>query len=195
MRRVQAGHGRWGGGSTGPAGPGDAPGRRMVSPQASPGAQVRRGRARTHAAAGSLSRRPPVPAGRPPPGARGLTCLVAAAPPASAISQPGPQLRPPPRRMPAGGIIAIAAASAHPGAAASRGAEAQSRRRRGRRPLRRPLGLGAPACPRAPGRLAGLASPGAGGSRRRDLRSPRRAVSGAPFCPLGKWGLPEAGKS
>ena len=75
--------------------------------------------------------------------------------------------------------MAIAAASAHPGSRGEpgRGGAVTETPRAPPPPLdTRAL---CPACPRA---LAASWCTGAGSSRRRDLRSPRRAVSGAPFC-------------
>lgn len=143
-----------------PAEPGSRLGRgEIASPQAAPGGQVRGGRAWTSAA----SRRPnppssrgpalPAPARRPPPGpaashlpggrsAAPLLLHLAArtpAPPAArdqaGLQASSPSPPPPPPRIPG---------AAEPGAR-----EAQSRRRRGRRPLRRTLGQRRPPAPRA----------------------------------------------
>lgn len=169
----------------------------MVSPQASPGAQVRRGRARTHAAAGSLTRRPSrSPRGRPPPGARGLSpAWWPQRRPSSSISQPGPQLRPPPRRMPSWrhhGHRRRLRASREPRRAGAR------RRSHGDAEGAAPSAGhsgSVPRLPPRPGRLAGLV-----GYRGRQLPPPRPPFPaprglGRAVLPLGKWGLPEAGKS
>lgn len=162
----------------------------MVSPQASPGAQVRGGRARTHAAAGSLPGGPPGPRGVVlirGPAASHLPGGRSAAPPPPSRS-PDPSFARRPGGCRAGGIMAIAAASAHPGSRGEpgRGGAVTETPRAPPPPLdtRAPC----PACPRAPAALRASWGTRAGSSRRRDLRPPRRLVSGAPFCRSGSGG-------
>lgn len=122
-----------------------------------------RGRAWSSAAQLLLTRR--LPGARPsrPPrgvllrGPRPLTCPVAAAPPPSSISQPGPQLRPPPGTRP--GLRhhrhrrRRLRASREPPSRGRRGAVTETPRAP---PPPRDTQAPAPACPPRPQRLAGL---------------------------------------
>lgn len=150
------------------------------------------------AAAGPEPTRLLAPSPGGPPSARGVILLRG--PAASHLPGGRSAAPPPPSRSPdpsfarrpggcrAGGIMAIAAASAHPGSRGEpgRGGAVTETPRAPPPPLdTRAL---CPACPRA--LAASLASwcTGAGSSRRHDLRAPRRAVSGAPFCRSGSGG-------
>lgn len=154
------------------------------------------GPGRTRLPAPSSRRPSQSPRGRPPPGARGLSpAWWPQRRPSSSISQPGPQLRPPPRRMPS---------RRHHGHRRRLRASREPRRAGARRRSHGDAEGAAPSAghsgsvprlPPRPGRLAGLVVyPG------RQLPPPR-PPSPAPrglrraVLPLGKWGLPEAGKS
>lgn len=176
----------------------------MAAPQAAPGAQVRGGRAWTRVARSSLTRwlpgaRPPSPAEAPPPGARAASHL----PGGRSAAPPPPSRSPDPSSARLGegcratGIIAIAAASAHPG---SRGEPGARRRRHGAAEGAAPSAghsgpapslRCAPSPPRAPPRAPGGCAAARPPSSARARRAPGSRIgrSGSP-APWGSLGLP-----